>query len=229
MYRNLLFDVDDTLLDFKAGELKSLAKTFAQLGVQYTPAIEARYLTVNTGLWQDYEAGEIPREQIFARRFNQVFQQMHIQADGRQAERVYHKLLAQQAIVGRHVQDTLAALQDYHLFVVSNGVETVQHERLTKAGIIDYFDDIFVSDGVGAPKPTLAFFDYVARHVPHFTPQTALIMGDSLTSDIQGGINAKIDQVWYNPTFVPNRRNLAPTYQLNEFSDLTKILAEQAS
>ncbi|MFD1393200.1 YjjG family noncanonical pyrimidine nucleotidase [Lacticaseibacillus jixianensis] len=225
MYNTILFDVDDTLLDFKAGELLCLKQTITALKVPYTPVLEARYLAINAGLWEAYEAGQIRREQIFTRRFTQLFREFHIDADGLAAEKRYHHLLDQQAIVLPHVAATLEALRDCRLYVVSNGVEAVQHARLTKAGLIDFFADIFVSDVIGAPKPTMAFFDYVIKRIPHFDPRRTLIVGDSLTSDIQGGRNAKIDSVWFNPHLVPNRTAITPVYQLSEFAALTTLVA----
>lgn len=226
MYRTILFDVDDTLLDFEAGELACLKQTIEDFGARYTPRLEARYLTINAGLWVDFEAGRIPRQQIFTRRFTQLFKEFGVEADGLAAEKHYHKMLDQQAILLPHVAETLEALSDYRLYVVSNGVIEVQRQRLAKAGLIDAFADIFVSDAIGAPKPTMAFFDYVAKHIPKFDAATTLIVGDSLTSDIQGGRNAKIDSVWFNPHFKPNRTTVLPVYQMSEFSDLTKIAAE---
>lgn len=224
MYRIILFDVDDTLLDFKAGELKSLAKMFARLNLTYSPRIEASYLKINASLWRDYEAGRITRPELFDVRFAKLFRHHHIEADPHLAERTYHHFLDQEAFLLPRVLDTLDALQDYRLFIVSNGIEPVQRERLASSGLIDYFEDIFVSDSVGSPKPTVAFFDYVAKRIPRFDRRETLIMGDSLTSDIQGGINGKIDSIWFNPHFQPNRDHITPTYQLNEFSDLTKLL-----
>ncbi|WP_125705389.1 YjjG family noncanonical pyrimidine nucleotidase [Lacticaseibacillus daqingensis] len=228
MYRTLLFDVDDTLLDFEAGELQSLAKTFALFDLPYTPAVEAAYLQLNARLWECFEAGEIPREQIFSTRFTQVFKQFHYAADGLLAEKKYHAMIDQEAIRMPHVVDTLVALREYRLYIVSNGVETVQQARLQKAGLLDFFQDVFVSDVIGAPKPTVAFFDYVAKRIPRFDPATTLIIGDSLTSDIQGGINAKLDTAWLNPRFVPNRSAVRPTYTLSDLAELPRLIDAQA-
>ena len=125
MYRIILFDVDDTLLDFKAGELKSLAKMFARLNLTYSPRIEASYLKINASLWRDYEAGRITRPELFDVRFAKLFRHHHIEADPHLAERTYHHFLDQEAILLPRVLDTLDALQDYRLFIVSNGIEPV--------------------------------------------------------------------------------------------------------
>ena len=124
MYRIILFDVDDTLLDFKAGELKSLAKMFAKL---------------NANLWRDYEAGRITRPELFDVRFAKLFRHHRIDADPHLAERTYHHFLDQEAILLPHVMETLDALKDYRLFIVSNGIEPVQRQRLATSGLIDYF------------------------------------------------------------------------------------------
>lgn len=136
MYRIILFDVDDTLLDFKAGELKSLAKMFARLNLTYSPRIEASYLKINASLWRDYEAGRITRPELFDVRFAKLFRHHHIEADPHLAERTYHHFLDQEAILLPRVLDTLDALQDYRLFIVSNGIEPVQRERLASSGLL---------------------------------------------------------------------------------------------
>ena len=113
MYRIILFDVDDTLLDFKAGELKSLAKMFAKLKLTYTPRIEASYLKINANLWRDYEAGRITRPELFDVRFAKLFRHHRIDADPHLAERTYHHFLDQEAILLPHVMETLDELKDY--------------------------------------------------------------------------------------------------------------------
>lgn len=132
-YRFLLFDIDDTLLDFKAGEMKSLREMFAELQLPRDPRLEPTYLRINQSLWEAYERGDITREDIFRQRFVKTFKHLQINADGLLAERVYHAKLDQQAVVIPRVTETLAALQDYELYIVSNGIEPVQLDRLRKS------------------------------------------------------------------------------------------------
>lgn len=223
MYRIILFDVDDTLLDFKAGELKSLAKMFAKLKLTYTPRIEASYLKINANLWRDYEAGRITRPELLMCGLPSYFGIIALMLIRTWLNALIITFGPRSDLIAT-CYGNLGCTKDYRLFIVSNGIEPVQRQRLATSGLIDYFEDIFVSDSVGSPKPTVAFFDYVAKRIPRFNRNETLIMGDSLTSDIQGGINGKIDSIWFNPHFQPNRDQITPTYQLNEFSDLTKLL-----
>lgn len=224
MYRNLFFDVDDTLLDFEAGELASLKAAFAQQNIPYTDELQATYLAGNAALWRRYEAGEISRETIFARRMPEVFAKLQLPGDALAAERYYFDAVNRQAVLIPTVTNTLARLAHHRLYIVSNGFESAQRFRLKKSHLLHFFDDIFVSDTIGSPKPTTAFFDHVAARVPDYDPTTSLIIGDSLTSDIQGGHNAHMDTAWYNPHFLPNRGKQRPTYTLSNFSDLLQLV-----
>ena len=98
--------------------------------------------------------------------------------------------------------------------------------RLQASSILPFFDDVFISDEVGAHKPSTDFFDKIANQVHDFHPSSALMIGDSLTADIQGGNNAGIDSVWFNPSNIVNETPAVPTYQVKSYEEILKILSK---
>lgn len=225
-YKFLLFDVDDTLLDFKSSEKAALQSLFEEQRIPFTETIAQTYSRVNQKLWQAYEMGEISRETIFNTRFSVVFEELGQAVDGEVFERHYRHLLGE----GHDLIDgSLKLIQDlsnqYDCYVVTNGVSDTQYRRLTDAQLLPYFEGIFVSEDTGFQKPMKAFFDHVFARIPHFDPERALIIGDSLTSDIQGGINAGINTCWFNPEQKENHTAILPTYEIQHLSEIYSLLA----
>lgn len=228
-YQTLLFDIDDTLLDFGASEDASLAQMFNHFGFKLTAEIKARYEQINQNLWQQFERREINRETIFQRRFPELFQEFQL-ADataGIEAERVYREGLNhghQQVPQAQELLQRLSTLPQTELYIVSNGVAQTQNMRLRDSGFAPYFKQFFVSEAVGYQKPDLRFFQTVENNIVNFDSHRALIIGDSLTSDIQGGLNAGIDTVWYNPKHLQTK-TVQPTYQISELLGLLEIVS----
>lgn len=224
-YEYLLFDADDTLLDFKATEQEALTGLFDSLKIKLNEQIINHYHTINHSLWASFERGEISKEFIMATRFQQLFKEqgwglppVNIQAN-------YQDRLAASHITIPGVFDLLDYLKvHYKLYVVSNGVASTQFRRLKDSGLFPYFDNVFVSEEVGYQKPSLAFFKYVFSHIPNFDSARALIIGDSLASDITGGINAGLDTCWFNPHHQASTPKLPMTYMIHSLSELENIL-----
>ncbi|KRN27477.1 HAD hydrolase family [Lactobacillus selangorensis] len=222
----LLFDVDDTLLDFQASEYDALTQLFADTQHELTPAIRAYYHDMNQDMWRAYEKGDLKRQDLLDTRFSKLFDHLGEQVDGIQYEKMYrhsldegHKQIPEAAALLK----TLKAA-GYHLYVASNGVGHTQRQRLTAAHLIDYFDDIFVSEELQAQKPTAEFFERAEAKLPNFEKTTTLMIGDSLTSDIKGGDANGLDTVWYDPHFQPNRSAILPTYQIDHLMELVALL-----
>lgn len=225
-YRNLLFDVDDTLLDFKAAEDQALKQLFAETGVDWSQDLKERYQTVNHQLWQEFEQGQLSRDEVTGGRFGRFFATLDREVDSQAMDRQYRYYLAQGSQLLENSKEIVADLaKKANLYVVSNGVSETQYSRLRAAGLLPYFKDIFVSEDTGYQKPMREYFDFVFKRIPNFEKQQTLIIGDSLTSDIKGGQTSGIDTVWLNPHAQPLLPMIRPTYEIRHLQELYQILS----
>ena len=225
MYRFLFLDLDDTILDFHKAEAIAIAKTFRKSGLPDTPEMIEHYSRVNHRQWELLNAGKITRDEVLTSRFEILFQESGIRADVGQVLEDYEHFLA----IGHYflpgALETLQYLsQKYNLYIASNGTAPVQDGRLKSAGILPLFQDVFISQRLGANKPSREFFELAAARIPDYSPKEALMIGDSLTSDIQGGVNAGIDTCWYNPKGLPLPDSPKPTYVIGALTELMKLL-----
>lgn len=223
-YNTLLFDVDDTLLDFKAAELAGLTKLFGNHGYELSDELLNSYQTLNQQLWKDYEENKRTREEVLNTRFGLFFEQLGKKVDSAAVEKEYRQYLNQGS---QRLGNSLAIVSDLakkaNLYVVTNGVAKTQYQRLEAAQLLPYFKEIFVSETIGYQKPRVEFFDHVFRHIPKVDLSKTVIIGDSLSSDIQGGINARIDNIWLNP-HGQNSDKIQPTYMIQTLDELYEIL-----
>ncbi|MFJ8528858.1 YjjG family noncanonical pyrimidine nucleotidase [Bacillus sp. NPDC094106] len=224
-YKTLLFDVDDTLLDFKKAEKKALRKLFEVGNIPLTTEIEAHYKKINKGLWKSFEEGEIDRDEVVNTRFSILFQEYGQEVDGPLFEKNYRSYLEEgnQLIHGafEFIQNIQA---QYDLYIVTNGVSKTQDKRLRNSGLHSLFKGIFVSEDTGFQKPMKEYFDYVFERIPNFSVEEGLIIGDSLSADIKGGQLAGLDTCWFNPEKKLNDSGIVPTYEIQTFDELYEIL-----
>lgn len=224
-YQTLFFDVDDTLLDFGAAERVALEKLFMERGITLTAEIEAKYKTINQGLWNAFEEGNLTRDEVVNTRFTILFREYGEDVDGALVDERYRSYLEEgnQLIDGAF--ELITSLhQHYDLYIVSNGVSKTQHRRLQNSGLRPFFKEIFVSEDTGYQKPMKEFFDYVFARIPSFSVEQGLIIGDSLSADIKGGHLAGLDTCWFNPHKKLNTTNITPTYEIQELAKLYHIL-----
>ena len=225
MIEILFLDLDDTILDFHKAERLAIAKTFTAFDLEPTEEILNRYHDINLMHWQMLERGELTRPQVLTGRFRMLFEELGRQVDAQAVARVYEKNLG----IGHYflpgAQDAVQTLQKgYRLFLASNGTATVQHSRLTSAGLYPYFEKVFVSQELGYNKPAKAFFDACAKEIPGYAPEKALMVGDSLSSDILGGIHAGMSTCWVNPQHKAHPAEITPDYQIEALSQLPELL-----
>ena len=225
MYRFLFLDLDDTLLDFHKAEAIAIGKAFRKAGIPDTPEMIEHYSRVNRRQWELLNAGKITREEVLTSRFEILFQETGIQADVETVLGYYEHFLA----IGHYFLPGAEAIlpylaEKYKLYIASNGTAPVQDGRLKSAGILPLFQDVFISQRLGANKPSREFFELAAARIPDYRPEEALMIGDSLTSDIQGGVNAGIDTCWYNPQGLPVPESPKPTYVVGSLEELRTLL-----
>ena len=224
MMEILLLDLDDTILDFKMSEWVALGKTLEQFGVETSGDVRRRYHEINKGHWARLERGEITRDFLRGNRFAQLFRELGREVDGMECAAVYEGFLGQKAIFLPGAREALDELKGkYRLFLASNGNAHVQHGRLKDGGLYDYFEDIFISQEVGHNKPSLKYFEACFARIPGFTGEKAMIVGDSLSSDILGGLGAGINTCWVNPDGKA-RGEICPHYEIETLADLPALL-----
>ena len=221
----LFLDLDDTILDFHKAERLAISRTFRSFGLEPTEQVLERYHVINRLHWERLERGELTRDQVLTGRFQMLFEELGIPAQPQAIAKGYEHNLGLGPYFLPGAKEALDALRGkYRLFLASNGTASVQHSRLTSAGLYPYFEEVFVSQALGANKPSRAFFDACAARIPGYDPRKALMVGDSLTSDILGGINAGMKTCWVCPRGAQGRPDIVPDYRIEALSQLPELL-----
>ena len=224
MIDTILFDLDDTLLDFTANEEVALVDTLSRFGVVPTGDIVKQYIEINRACWQRLERGEWTREEVLVGRFRELYAMLGVNADPEATQSYYEKRLSQEGTYIEGARELLIELgKKYRLYAVSNGTEIVQDGRVAATRIDKHLDGIFISGRVGADKPSPIFFDRIFETIGGERGHT-VIVGDSLTSDILGGINSGIQTVWYNPQGRENNTGIIPNYEIGSLSELPSLI-----
>ncbi len=227
-YSWLLFDADGTLFDYSRAEDTALAQNFAQHTLPFQPDYQLRYREINHQFWQRLEQKQVTPEELRVGRFRQLFTELAIDYDAQAFANTYLDQLAQQAHLIEGAAELIESLNGrYQLALITNGLADVQYPRLARSGLEAYFSAVVVSDEVGAAKPNPGIFDIAFSRMNQPTKAEVLIIGDSLSSDMTGGINYGIDTCWYNPNGQSGR--LPVTYEITQLAELPHILNGTAS
>lgn len=225
-YKYLLFDADDTLLDFKSAEKNAFYKLLKEKGIEPTPLLHKTYSDINQSVWERFEIGTVAKDEIGVTRYREFLEKIGYKADAADFDLTYHRLLGFQ---GEIIKDTDKVCEKlcslgYSINVVTNGFADTQKQRFSISGLNRYIDRFFISESIGVQKPEKAFFDYVFKEIEDMEKSNYLIIGDSLTSDILGGINAGIDTCLFNPRKKVNNSSIIPTYMISSLEELFAII-----
>ena len=225
MVEFLFLDLDDTILDFHKAERIALSKTIREFGVEPTEEVLSRYHLINKWHWEQLELGNLTRRDVLAGRFRMLFEELGLSADPEKVQASYERNLS----IGHYflpgAEEAVKELhKKYRLFLASNGTAVVQKGRMTSANLYRFFEKSFVSEEIGHNKPSKAYFDAAFAQIPDFDPDKALIVGDSLTSDIKGGKNAGIRTCWINPDHLPGNPAIRADYEIEALHQLPALL-----
>ena len=227
-YYCILFDADNTLLNFDAAENKALAETLVNYGIEPDAETVQTYRTINEELWRQLEKGQIRREKLFGERFSRFLKAINAAGDGVEMNRYYlEQLSTHPDLMSPEVLDVLRELSEVAtLAIVSNGAQKVQTRRLAESGVMNFMEDVFISEKMGCEKPNARIFDAALRALGVENREHVLMVGDSLSSDVQGGVNAGLDTCWYNPNHAENPGKVVPTYEISSLEELYPLVME---
>lgn len=229
-YEVIIFDADETLFDFKKSEREALKNTILEFDIEYDENYHLKvYKKINTSIWREFEDGIITQEKLKVERFRRLSNKLNFEFDEVKFAKSYMKHLSYASFL---FDDSIKLMQslskDYRLIIITNGLKDVQDNRIRKSIISRYFEDIVISEEVGLAKPNPKIFEHALNNINYTAKDKVLIVGDSLTSDIQGGINFGIDTCWFNPNKTVNKTGIKPTYEISNLMELKNILEKDS-
>lgn len=224
MFEILLFDIDDTLLDFHKAEFYAFQEVCKQYNIEWNEEFYTTYKQINLLCWKQLEKGLLKRNEVYTKRFEELFSVYKYTIDVEQFNKDYFSNLRLHHPLMPNALELLDQLTNKRLYVVTNGDKYVQQPRYINSGLNKYFIKAFISEDTGYEKPSIQYFEYVAKHIDDFDKEKTLIIGDSLSSDIKGGNNFNIKTCWYNPKHKNRSGNIHVDYEIHDLLDLLPIV-----
>lgn len=224
MYKAIFLDIDDTVFNFKKCSESALKETFSTLNLKYNKLVFDSFSAIDERLWKEQKAELLSVADVLNIRFKELSETLGMDYDSNLAKEHFGNLLGEQFIMEPGIEEVLEKISvDYKIYAASNGVLTMQENRLDLSGLKRYFTDLYVSDDIGSAKPNIGFFTKSMKRAG-LEPSDILMIGDSLVSDIAGARNAGIDSVWYNPYGLENETDIEADYEIKELHELADIL-----
>ena len=224
-YPYLLFDADDTLLDFSRNGDKAFSLLCAKYCFPYNEKSRELFEAFNQPLWRDLERGRITKEFLKTERFRRFLDALHRSEDPAVVNRDFMEFLGRGSFLMPYAEEVCRELaKEHQIYILTNSVESVHTDRMEQSLIAPYIKESFVSECVGYEKPNKFYFDYVLEHIPGITRENCLLIGDSLTSDMQGGINAGLHVCWYNPACQDLIGTLPVDYIIHDLRELLALV-----
>jgi YjjG family noncanonical pyrimidine nucleotidase len=225
-YRYLLFDADDTLFDFPRASLEAFASMCQSNNIPYTSENYQLYYNINHALWAAFDRGEVTKEFVTLERYIRFLKALQLNRDPVQCNHTYLTALSEGVFPLPHAEEVCRALvqRGHQLYIVTNGVASVQKNRLKLCSFGHLFQRLFISEEAGASKPDKAYFDHVRAHLPELTAENALVIGDSLATDIRGANNAGLPCCWFNPKRAAAPKDLRIDHEIRDLRELLNIV-----
>lgn len=224
-YDLILFDIDGTLLDFDMTEKVALEETCKEYGYECTQKMLERYHHINIECWKKLELGLMDKKELAFVRFNQFFQEFNMSGNPVEFNTKYRARLGEGAyLINNSVEICNKLFGKIDLAVASNGGKDIQYNRLRKVDLEKYFKYLFISEEIGYNKPDINFFKYIFEKAKITSPERVLIVGDSLTADIQGGNIAGIKTCWYNPKGLADDESIKKDFIITDLLELEDMI-----
>ncbi|WP_461615692.1 YjjG family noncanonical pyrimidine nucleotidase [Clostridium sp. Marseille-QA1073] len=227
-YEIIIFDADDTLFDFRKSERHAFKNTMVEFNIKYDENYHLKiYSDINTAIWKEFEDRLITQKELKIERFKRLSDKLNINFNEVEFAKSYMKHLSFASFLYDDSMDLIESLhKNYRLSIITNGLTEVQDNRIRKSAIAKYFEDIVISEEVQVSKPDSKIFEIALNNMKYTDKSKVLMVGDSLTSDIQGGINFCIDTCWFNPDKITNKTEMKPNYEISNLMELKDILRE---
>ena len=226
-YDVIFFDADGTIFDFEMAEKNAFEKTMKYFDIIDNDENYMNvYKEINNDLWDQYENKYITADKLKIERFSRFFIKVKLDHLGEEGSKIYLDFLSKGAFLIKGAAELLQYLNGkVNMILLTNGFTNVQRNRLKLSGISEFFSNIVISEEVGFAKPHIKIFEYGLKNVEYESKKKVLMVGDSLKSDILGGINFGIDTCFYNPEIILNKSDIIPTYEIKDLEELKMVIS----